>query len=105
LDPYVLIVPDGDTRREDAVRTSHKILLRLFHDPACDFGHVSVTYINRGAPNDRSVVEGPDIVLLDRDYLEAVSGEGIRPVPYHRITEIRYRGRVIWDREGGERPL
>ena len=87
------------------MRTSHRILLRLFHDPACEFGQVSVTYIDRGAPNDRSVVEGPKIGLLDRDYLEAVSEEGTRPVPYHRITEISYRGRVIWDREGGERPL
>lgn len=86
------------------MRTSHKILLRLLHDPAFDIAHASVTYTDRGAPGDRTTVDGSSILALDREYFEVTSPVpgGRTPIPYHRIKEIRYRDRVIWDRYHGE---
>jgi uncharacterized protein (UPF0248 family) len=87
------------------MRTSHRLLLRLYHDQQFDFKDVTVSYINRGAPQDRSEVAGPQIENLDRDYMEITSDRGPTAIPYHRITRILYRGIVIWDRESGEQNL
>lgn len=87
------------------MRTSHRLLLRLYHDQQFDFKDVTVRYINRGAPNDRSEVAGSQIENLDRDYMEIASVRGLTAIPYHRITRILYRGIVIWDRESGEQNL
>lgn len=80
------------------MRTSHRLLLRLYHDPGCDFARVSLTYVNRGAPGGVSSVEGGAIRKLDAYYFEVDSGERITCIPYHRLTEIRYAGRVVWSR-------
>ncbi|NYT06395.1 MAG: DUF504 domain-containing protein [Methanomicrobiales archaeon] len=87
------------------MRTSHKVLLRLYHDPQFRFGDVGVRYIDRGAPGDESCVSGEEIAALDRDYFEVTSPDmpgGRKPVPYHRILAISYQGRVVWDRMTGE---
>ncbi len=82
------------------MRTSHRLLLRLYHDPACDFDRVAVTYVDRGAPGDVSTVAGPAIGALDAYYLEVTEGDRTACIPYHRIREIRYGDRVLWSREG-----
>ncbi|MCX6696625.1 MAG: hypothetical protein NTV84_03545 [Methanoregula sp.] len=43
--------------------SSHKLLQQYWHDDRYDIGNVQVWYIDRGAPNDRSSVRGPDIIL------------------------------------------
>ncbi len=80
------------------MRTSHALLLRFWHDPAFDFVHVSVEYVNRGAPDDRSFADGGNIVHLDRDYFEVASDTGMTPIPYHRILRILYKGIPVWER-------
>jgi uncharacterized protein (UPF0248 family) len=87
------------------LRTSHKLLLRLFHDPAYSFAEVEVRYTNRGAPGDESGVSGGDIANLDRDYIEIATPfapGGTTAIPYHRIQKILYEGQVVWDRVSGE---
>jgi len=80
------------------MRTSHALLLRLYHDPQYQFDDVTVSYINRGAPGDLSRVRGTEIRHLDPDYMELASPVGTTPVPYHRICEIRYQEKVLWKR-------
>jgi len=80
------------------MRTSHALLLRFRHDPAFDFVHVSVEYLDRGAPDDRSSVDGERIACLDRDYFVVASGTGETPIPYHRILRILYKGFPVWER-------
>jgi uncharacterized protein (UPF0248 family) len=89
-------------RREETVRTSHRVLLRLRHDPAYDFSKISVTYVSRGAPQDRAETAGGCIAALDRDYFEVESDGRTTCIPYHRVIAIRYRGRIVWDREHGD---
>lgn len=84
------------------MRTSHRRLLRIFHDPACDFSKVQVQYIDRGAEGDASWASGGSIVRLDAEYFEVQSERGIRPIPYHRILRIQYGGAVVWARGRGD---
>jgi hypothetical protein len=82
------------------VRKSRETLLRCYHDPAFVFDDVRVCYIDRGAPGNESCVEGSRISALDSQYLVAGVEHGTSPIPYHRITRITYRGRVLWERWG-----
>jgi len=82
------------------MRTSHRLLLRLYHDPQFDFSRVVVEYVDRGAPNDRSTATGDRILRLDADYMEVEGGTGAHAacIPYHRIVRILYEGRTMWER-------
>lgn len=79
-----------------AMRTSHAILLRLRHDPQYDFIRASVEYVNRGAPGDRSMVHGKQILKLDQGGMEIESDQGTTFIPYHRIRRISYNGETLW---------
>ena len=70
------------------MRTTHTLLLRIWHDPEFDMKKAAVEYTDRGAPNDLSTAEGTYIKLLDRDYFEVVTTGGTKPIPYHRIKKI-----------------
>ncbi|HQD26690.1 MULTISPECIES: DUF504 domain-containing protein [Methanoculleus] len=87
------------------MRTSHRLLLRLYHDPGYDFSRVEVEYVDRGAPGDRSRVQGERVVALDAQYLEVDSGTHVACIPYHRIRRILYDGKTLWPQpaEGMER--
>ncbi len=81
------------------VRTSRRLLLRFFHDPGYDFSRVRVEYVNRGAPGDRSAVQGSQIVALDAWYIEVDAGGRAACIPYHRILRILYDDEVAWERK------
>ena len=81
------------------MRTSHALLLRIWHDPEFDFKKAGVEYTDRGAPNDRSTAEGEYITNLDRDYFEVISPIGTTPIPYHRILKITYACIPIWEKQ------
>lgn len=80
------------------MRTSHALLLRLYHDPQYDFGKVSVDYINRGAPGDRSTVSGERINRLGAGGMEIESAAGETYIPYHRILLILYEEHPLWEK-------
>ncbi len=80
------------------MRTSHAILLRLYHDPQYDFSKASVEYVNRGAPNDRSTVTGDRILSLEQGGMEIESVLGSVFIPYHRIRRIAYDSKIMWEK-------
>lgn len=80
------------------MRTSHALLLRFQHDPQYDFSKTSVEYVNRGAPGDRSVVQGDRIMKLEQGGMEIESDRGITFIPYHRIRRLIYDGKTIWEK-------
>jgi len=59
-----------------------------------------VTILHRGAPNDKRVIKGNDILELGRGLMRVASPEGEVEIPYHRILRIEARGRVLWDKRG-----
>jgi len=76
--------------------TSHKLLQHYWHDERYSIGNVRVWYSDRGAPNDRSSVSGPDI-SLEPYYMSIRTTDGEKPVPYHRILLITYEGKVEFE--------
>jgi uncharacterized protein len=85
------------------MRTSHALLLRLFHDPQYKFGKVSVEYLDRGAPGDRSLIQGDKIIHLEHGIMEIESKMKTKFIPMHRIRRIAYDGEIMWEK--GEGPL
>jgi uncharacterized protein len=76
--------------------TSHKLLQQYSHDDRYDCAKVRVWYIDRGAPEDRSAVSGPEI-CLEPYYMTIRTGDEEKPVPYHRILLITYDGVVMFE--------
>lgn len=65
-----------------------------------DFQGAKVTILHRGAPSDRRVIAGSDILELGRGFMRVVSPEGEVEIPYHRILRIEAGGRVLWEKRG-----
>jgi len=78
--------------------TSHELLLKFWHDSRYVFSEVQVEYVDRGAPGDRSLVRGKDIVNLDIYYFEVASEHGLNYIPYHRLRKLVYFSNTIWER-------
>ncbi|AGB02002.1 RNA repair domain-containing protein [Methanoregula formicica] len=76
--------------------TSHRILQQYWHDARYDIRQVRVWYIDRGAPEDRSVADGPAI-CLESYYLNIRTPAGEKQIPYHRILIITYCGAVVFE--------
>ena len=76
--------------------TSHKLLQQFWHDDRYRRENVRVWYTDRGAPDDRSGVSGPDI-CLEPYYMGIRTPDGEKPVPYHRILLITYDGKVEFE--------
>ncbi len=80
------------------MRTSHAILLRLRHDPQFEFDRASIEYVDRGAPGDRSVVQGDRILNLEQGGMEIESDNKTKFIPFHRIRRIAYDGKILWEK-------
>lgn len=78
--------------------TSHRILQQYWHDERYDPRKVRVWYIDRGAPEDRSIVKGSDI-SLEPYYLNIQTPAGEKQIPYHRILIITYHGAVVFENQ------
>ena len=81
------------------MRTSHALLLRLRYDPRFEFSKIRVEFINRGAPGDKSEIQGDIIIKLDGFGMEIESEQGSTLIPYHRIRRITYEGRTMWEKK------
>lgn len=84
------------------MRTSHALLLRLFHDPQFDISRASVEYVDRGAPGDRSTVRGDQIISLESGWMEIESEMKTKFIPFHRIRRIAYDGKTMWEKQASE---
>ena len=57
---------------------------------------VVVTYLHRGAPDDKMIVLAEDILRLEKSFFIIEGRGGETYIPYHRILEIRQDERIIW---------
>ncbi len=88
----------GTPRVGRAVRKSHELLLRYFHDPEFSFDDVTVCYVDRGAPGNESCVSGEQIKTLGPGFFEIESEVRTTSIPYHRLIRILYKGVPVWER-------
>ena len=47
---------------------------------------VYIAIIDRGSPDDRSIIDGPMIVHIGRSFMDL---EGGTKIPFHRVTEVK----------------
>jgi uncharacterized protein (UPF0248 family) len=80
------------------MRTTHRLLLQLAHDPRYDIRKAVITYTDRGAPGDLSTTGGDRILRLDPLYIVLLTSEGETCIPYHRVRGITYNGAVLWEK-------
>ena len=76
-------------------RFPRTILQQCRWDPDLGLDKVVVEHVHRGAPRDRAVVRGEDIDELGAGHFETAGSS----IPYHRVTEIRFDGGVVFRRE------
>jgi uncharacterized protein (UPF0248 family) len=75
------------------------VLNRLKWDSK-NIGAAKVTILHRGAPSDRKVIGGKDIIGLGKGFMSVVSPEGEAEIPYHRILLIEVGGQVKYRKRG-----
>ncbi len=63
-----------------------------------ELGGANVTIIHRGAPGDRRVVKGEEIIELGHGFMLVASPEGEVYIPYHRVTKIESGGRICYQK-------
>ena len=84
------------------MRTTHRMLLRIWHDPDCDFSLVKIGYLNRGAVDNCSIIQGTEITRLENRFMIIKKDETLLDeetyIPYHRIRWIEYNRKTIWDK-------
>lgn len=87
-------------RKVTAMLTSHRLLLKLWHDSRYVFSEVRIEYVDRGAPDDRSTVTGTNIRILDAYYFEIELDQRVKYIPYHRIRKITSNDDIVWEKTG-----
>ena len=64
-------------------------------DGAENIDEAVVMYLDRGAPDDVTIIRGSEIRALEKWCFVTRDAS----IPYHRITRIEYRGETIFDRK------
>jgi uncharacterized protein (UPF0248 family) len=86
-------------RTRAVVHPLKNILNRLRWDSREDAEDYLITYVHRGAPDDRKQVNASEILKLGNSYftLQSESGEDVT-IPFHRILEVRdtRTGTAVW---------
>lgn len=64
--------------------------LRWSEDKSLEKAEIII--LHRGGPNDRKTISGSEIMSLGRMFFETVNAT----IPYHRVREIWYSGKLIF---------
>jgi len=70
------------------------ILNKLKWQKDLDLSLCEIWYIHRGAINDTKIINGNDIVKLEKSFMKTKTAM----IPYHRILKISYNNQVIFKR-------
>ena len=66
-----------------------------------DLKELTITYISRGSPGDRSEFKGSEIQNIGRSFVELTEGTMI---PFHRMVEIHKGDDIRWSRDPTRQP-
>ena len=58
-----------------------------------------VVIIHRGAPDDKRTISGCKIIRIGHAFFETTETS----IPYHRILEIRYDGKILFEKKPKEK--
>jgi len=59
-----------------------------------DLSSAMIFYVHRGAPDDRRIISGSEIIELASSFFHT----GDASIPYHRVFRIDHDGRTIFER-------
>jgi uncharacterized protein (UPF0248 family) len=59
------------------------------------FQDTQIYYIHRGAPNNTKIINGSEIIAIDKTFIETKESM----IPHHRIFKIIYQNHILFDRE------
>jgi len=78
------------------IMTNPRIILNKFKwKENTDFKEIKVEYTHRGAPNDKKMISGEEIIDVGRSFMKTNSAE----IPFHRVIKIKYRDEIIFERK------
>ena len=79
-----------------------RILDELKWHPAKSLSDAEITYLHRGAPGDEVTISGGEILALEKSFFVVMRCGRETRIPYHRIREIRHRGKVVYRKRAEE---
>ncbi len=77
-----------------------RLLNELMWHPDKTLEDVQVTYIHRGAPDDRLTVDAAEIKRLERSHFILERGGLETWIPYHRIISVVKDANVLYRKTG-----
>lgn len=72
------------------------VLNKLKWHPEFDLDNAEVTIVHRGAPRDKRVIEGKNILDLGSGFMLVKRRVKEVRIPYHRILKIEIPDKVVW---------
>ncbi len=75
-----------------------EVLNKLRWSGTNELQNVKITILHRGAPGDKRVIEGAEILELGRGFMRVASPDEEVYIPYHRILKIEAGGRAVWEK-------
>lgn len=59
-----------------------------------------IVILHRGAPGDRKVISGGNVTQVKKRNFQYTDERGEETfIPYHRVREVKIKGRVVWRKE------
>lgn len=80
---------------DDVIKSKHpkNILNELKWKEGMDINECSIEYIHRGVPGNTKTVSGEDVIDIGHSFFTLFPDTMI---PYHRILQIKYKGKTIY---------
>lgn len=79
---------------------AREILNQLKWGGRGDFDDARVTILHRGAPGDKRIIVGSDVLDVGRGFMRVASPDGVVEIPYHRIIRIEAGGQIKFRKRG-----
>ncbi|RLG58741.1 DUF504 domain-containing protein [Candidatus Geothermarchaeota archaeon] len=76
-------------------KTIRDLLLEYWWRRDRDFSKVQIYYIHRGIEGNIKIIEGKDIVRMDKSFIYLKDAQ----IPFHRVIKIVYEGKEVFKRK------
>jgi uncharacterized protein (UPF0248 family) len=77
------------------IRNNPRIILnKIRWDNKFDIKKIIITYLHRGAYQNKKIIPGKDIKSIQKSFIETENSM----IPYHRIQLIKYDDKIIFNR-------
>ncbi len=74
------------------------LLNELKWHPEKNLDNVKITFIHRGAEDDKKIISAYDIIDLGKSFFSYKSKYGETHIPYHRVLNIKKDDQILWNK-------